>query len=39
MITKKEPFNEDLLEQRQQAFTERRIKYLERQLSELKQVA
>lgn len=39
MITKKEEFNIELLEQHQKSFKQKRIKYLESQLIELKGVA
>jgi transposase len=39
MVTKKEEFNVELFEQHQSAFKEKRIKYLEKQLFELKEVA
>jgi len=39
MVTKKEAFNMELFEQHQAAFKEKRIKSLEKQLFDLKEVA
>lgn len=39
MVTKKEAFNVELFEQHQASFKEKRIKFLEKQLSEMKKVA
>jgi len=39
MVTKKEAFNAELFEKHQASFKEKRIKFLEKQLSEMKKVA
>ena len=39
MVTKNEEFNMELFEQHQAAFKEKRIKFLEKQLIDLKSVA